>query len=465
MRLWWLPFTLVPFAWAAGCSSDEKEPGGDATGGSAGAAGAAGGQAGAAGSSAGAAGTAGSAGKPDDGPAPELDCGTPSFAAGTGLRRHPYLQSVTRTSTRVAWTSTTGGEGKVRFATSPDGPWTEVVASTRMFPTSETEDTEDYTAYDATLDGLTSNGVYCYEIVEDGTTLASGLKFYTAWQGDTRPVRILAFGDSGNASDEQKALRDVMLGHEFDVFLHLGDMAYGDGTFVEFEERVFDIYKDLMHRVPSFPAPGNHEYKTSSAQPYLDVYYLFEQALKDTDQERYYSFDYGDVHFVSIDSNDPMTVALLDELVGGSKTDTIADWLRDDLASSDATWKIAYFHHPPFSSSERSPNIPLRLGLLPILEEGGVDVVLCGHDHHYERTVPIKGEEAVPEGDPSGIPYFVIGSGGAGLRTATGDWWTAAVNDQKHIFLSLSIEGCEAKGEGITLDGEVFDAFTLNGCD
>lgn len=413
--------------------------------------------------------TAGDAGPPPEqdagapAAAPSAGCGAPSFPEGTGLRRHPYLQSVTRTSARVAWTSRTGGAGVVRIASSPDGPWTDFEATAEEFTTARTGDTEDYVAYDATLEGLEPNEAYCYEVLEDGEVLATGLELHTAWDGDARPVRILAFGDSGNASPEQRAVRDAFMEREHDVFLHLGDMAYGDGTFVEFEERVFGIYRDFMHRVPSFPTIGNHEYKTDGGQPYLDVYYLFEQALREQDQERYYSFDYGNVHFVSLDSNGEMLIPIALDTAGRIEDDML-DWLADDLASSDADWKVAFFHHPPYSSSDRGLNDAVINHLVPLLEAGGVDLVLVGHDHHYERTVPLKGGCAAPA-DRGAITYIIAGGGGAGIRDAAGDWFTASFDDEVNSFLTLEIHGCKATGETVDLRGETIDRFTLWGCE
>lgn len=395
-------------------------------------------------------------------PPPTIDCGEAEFPNGTALRRRPYLQSIEGTSARVAWTTTFGGDGVVRWAPGKDGPWTEVTAEAALFETTYTDQDEDYFAFDATLTGLTPGSAYCYEVVESGEVLARGLSFFTAWDDPERAVRVLAFGDSGDFSPEQLALRDQMVGHEFDVFLHLGDMAYGSGTFPEFEERVFGVYEDLLHRVPTYPAPGNHEYKTDRGQPYLDVYYLWEMAWREADQERYYSFDYGDVHFVSLDSNgETLLPAALD--IEDQNPDDMLDWLEADLAASDKPWKVAFFHHPPYTSSERDPNYTVRMGLLPILEEGEVDLVLCGHDHHYERTKAIRdGQETLHEN--GGIYYFVVGSGGAGLRAATGDWWTDAVDDRNHAFLDLTILGCTARGQAIGIDGQVVDEFELQGC-
>ena len=408
---------------------------------------------------------------PDTGPlapAPELDCGTPSFPEGTGLRRWPYLQSVTPTSARVAWTSTTGGRGVVRVAPSPDGPWTEVEASAESFPTARTDDSEDYVAFDATLAELEPSSAYCYEVVEDGTVLASNLTLRTGWVGagaeeGRRPLRILAFGDSGSGNDDQRALRDVFIEEEFDLFLQLGDIAYGDGTFVELEQNNFAIYRDFLHRVPSWPTIGNHDDKTDRAQPYRDVYYLPEMALREEDQERYYSFDQGNVHFVSIDTNDATLIPIAID-IRDTVTDDMLDWLADDLAASDAEWKIVFFHHPPYTSSSRDPNGVVRQQVVPLLEAGGVDLVLAGHDHHYERTLPMQGG-CVAQPDDTGITYIIAGAGGAGLRgDVTPQFWHAASDDTVHSYVRLTIHGCVARGEAVSAEGEVLDSFELGGC-
>ncbi|MFT5434816.1 MAG: 3',5'-cyclic AMP phosphodiesterase CpdA, partial [Myxococcota bacterium] len=127
-------------------------------------------------------------------------------------------------------------------------------------------------------------------------------------------------------------------------------------------------------------------------------------------------------------------------------------------------WKIVFFHHPPYSSSERDPNYLVIDNLLPILEEGGVDLVLSGHDHHTERTKPIW-EGKVAEDDPRSLTYIVAGAGGAGLREATGDWWTDMVNFKKHAFVSLTVDGCTLTGKAISSEGETVDTFSLYGCD
>lgn len=409
---------------------------------------------------------------PDAGPAapaPTEDCGEPTFPDDTVLRRWPYLQSVSPTTAKVIWTTTGGGEGSVRIRAAGDTEWTTVVADAELFDTVRTEDEVDYSAYLAELTGLSPSSAYCYEVLEDGETLASNLTLRTGWVGagadeGSRPLRIIAFGDSGNGSPEQAGVRDVFMEDDYDLFLHLGDMAYGDGTFVEFETNMFQVYRDFLHRVPSWPTIGNHEFKTDSGQPYRDVYYLPEQAFREEEQEYYYSFDQGNVHFVSVDSNEARIIPIALDTADRFDDDMI-DWLAADLAASDAEWKIAIFHHPPYSSSSRSPNGTVRAQILPVLEAGGVDLVLVGHDHHYERTHPMLGGCIAP--DPvSGITYVVAGAGGAGLRgDVTDQWWAASSNDERHSFFRMTIHGCALRGEAVTIDGDIIDQITLDGCD
>jgi len=404
---------------------------------------------------------------PDPGtpePPPELDCGTPEIVDATALRRWPYLESATQTSVRVAWTtSTSGGVGTVRFAADPAGPFTAVEATAELFDTARTEMPADYVAYDATLSGLEPNTAYCYEIVEDGVVLARNLRFDTAWTGAERPVRMLVLGDSGSGSADQMRVRDAFIGQAFDLFIHVGDMAYGSGRFDEFEANFFEPYQALMHRVPVFPAIGNHEYKTDSGQPYRDVYHTLENIPRAEDRELYYSFDYGNIHFISLDSNSESLVPIYVD-VNGRVTDDMFDWMVEDLASSEADWNIVFTHHPFFSSSERGIRTLNVERFRSVLEQAGVDLILAGHDHHYERSVPLRG--GCTDVEPTGVTEIIAGGAGAGLRTVAFDrWHTAGIYNEDYSYLTLEVHGCRLRGQALNPSNEVVDTFELYGCD
>lgn len=405
---------------------------------------------------------------PDPGPAtlpPTLDCGVPEIVAGTGLWRWPYLESATQTSVRIAWTSRTTGAGLVRYRAYPTDPFIEVTASSEMFTTTRTEQEEDYLANDATITGLTPGSAYCYEIVEDGVVLARNLRFDTAWNGTDRPVRMLVLGDSGNGSVEQAAVRDAFMTSEYDVFIHVGDMAYGDGRFTELEANFFDYYQDLMHRVPVFPTIGNHEYKTDLGTPYRDVYHNLEPAdVREQDRELYYSFDYGNIHFTSLDSNDATVLPIYLD-INDVYTDDMFDWMINDISSSDAEWKIVFMHHPFYSSSDRGIRWPAIERFRTILEELGVDLILVGHDHHYERSHPLTA--GCTDVEPRGITEIIAGGSGAGIRPIEDyeTWHSANVYNGDNTYLSLEVHGCRLRGEALNTANEVIDSFELYGCD
>lgn len=386
--------------------------------------------------------------------------GGPWFREGAGLRRRPYLQNVTTTVARIMWTSTALGPGSVRLRARGDSRTLTVNAAYELFPKERTGDTEDYGSYVATVRGLTPDTDYDYEVWGDRTLLATGLSLHTAWTRADKPLRILAFGDSGTGSAAQYAVRDQFMRRRYDAFFHLGDIAYPSGSYDQFEAYFFSVYRDLLQAVPVYPVIGNHEYLTLGGQPFVDVYHLPATALRPEDDERYYSFDLGDVHVVALDSNPQMLWRVSDQV-----DDDMVDWLRADLAASRATWKLALFHHPIYSSGPHGGELLARQTLVEVLEDGGVDLVLNGHDHDYERTHPVWRGAQVPPEDKRAITYVVAGAGGGALYAANGDWFTQVVDAKSYSFLDLTIEGCFATGNAITADGQVIDAFTIDGCE
>ena len=177
-----------------------------------------------------------------------------------------------------------------------------------------------------------------------------------------------------------------------DVLLMLGDNVYETGTDVEYTTRHFNVYRDLLRQTVSWPTIGNHDTAGSSSPsstiPYYQSFSLpmsGEAGGVASGTEDYYSFDYGEIHFICLDS---MTSSR-------SATGPMATWLRQDLANTLQKWVIAYWHHPPYSKGHDSDTdtiaIEMRSNIVPVLEEYGVDLVLLGHSHAYERSYLIDG--------------------------------------------------------------------------
>jgi predicted MPP superfamily phosphohydrolase len=210
--------------------------------------------------------------------------------------------------------------------------------------------------------------------------------------------------------------------------VHVGDIAYEEGSLAQFEESFFGAYGPLLRHFPVFPVAGNHEYRTDDAAPYCQVFDL-------PNNERWYSYEWGDVHFVGIDT----------ERVGEEQL----AWLEDDLAAAEAPWKIAYLHRPLYSSSNHGSDMDLRAELAPLFERRGVSLVLQGHDHDYERSKP-----------QDGVVYVVSGGGGRGTYGAGTSDFTAFSVGVIH-FLYIEVQRDVLALHAIDATGREFDSLVL----
>ncbi|MFB3738350.1 MAG: metallophosphoesterase [Candidatus Velamenicoccus archaeovorus] len=176
--------------------------------------------------------------------------------------------------------------------------------------------------------------------------------------------------------------------------LTLGDNQYPDGALADFESS----YDPTWGRFTSItrPVPGNHDYHIAGADGYFD--YFGPRAHRS--HGGYYSYDLGDWHLVAVNSGT------------GAISDRQLRWVRRDLRRSQARCELAYWHHPRWSSGSQHGSDEDMAALWRVLFRAGVDVVLNGHEHDYERFAPLTptGRRA----PRTGIREFVVGTGGAG---------------------------------------------------
>jgi acid phosphatase type 7 len=215
---------------------------------------------------------------------------------------------------------------------------------------------------------------------------------------DGRPVVVAAgdIGDCAREGDEETArLVDGIEG----TVLTLGDNAYESGTSADFAECYDPTWGQFKAR--TLPSPGNHEYETAHASGYFDY---FGRAAGDPDKG-YYSYDLGSWHIVALNSN------CGEGVIRCGPGSPQGRWLEEDLAANDEeACTLAYFHHPLFTSGAYRPGIEWVGRLWEILYAGGVDVVLNGHDHNYQRFAPQDPGGRTDNED--GIRQFVVGTGG-----------------------------------------------------
>lgn len=389
-----------------------------------------------------------------------VGCAWPSARAAPAADpiRGPYLQRMTPTSVTVVWTTAATATGSVHFST--DLSYSQVVSVTaRIVDVAATPPYDHYTVHSAGIGGLATATLYHYQIFSGDQNLlpTQDLTFRTAPDpAASVPFTFQVIGDSGTGSTAQQNVRDRMMEHPADLILHAGDIAYSSGTYDQFEQYVFAIYAPLFDHIPFFPVAGNHDYRTDHAAPYLDLFDLPDNAWRAGDQERYFSFDWGDVHFVAVDTEDPLIQ------VSGSATDDMADWLAADLAATDRFWKIVYLHKPPYSGGAHGGNSTVRNVIVPILEQQGVDLVFAGHEHNYERTYPILNDQVSTVAD-GGVVHIVAGGSGASLRAVTPGWWTAYA-ESVYEFVRADVDGCQIRLRAIGVTGNVVDDYTLDRC-
>ena len=309
------------------------------------------------------------------------------------------------------------------------------------------------------LTDLRPNTPYVYKICLDGRDMLPqrALSFQTGpVVGSNVPFTFIAMGDFGNGSPGQRQLSDQLRRDSFQFILTVGDNSQGDGTYLQYDETVFQIYQDIFGKVGLFTAMGNHDYPTDNGAPYLSLFDPPQNALRDQDMGRYYSFDYGNAHFVVVDSNLPLDV---DDVIAD---DDMFDWLRHDLSQTAQPWKIVSCHHPPYNTGDHGSDKRVRAKLIPIFEEFGIDLVLSGHQHNYQRSKPLRGGQ-VTTLEQGGIVYIISGAGAA-AKHAVGDvdWLAASVGSVTHgLYNRITVSGDHLRIEAIDHEGQIQDACTL----
>jgi hypothetical protein len=310
------------------------------------------------------------------------------------------------------------------------------------------------------LAGLLPATAIEYEVFA-GETSAGVHEFQTAPAvGSADPVRVLLFGDSGWGSEEQVQLSRRMERLDWDLSIHVGDIAYYDGSEVDFTERHFKVYRRMLAEVPLFPSVGNHDVRADDGASY-DRAFDWPNV---TSGARWYSFHWGTVLFVVLD-----TSSRTDEVAGlWSGRGPQFAWLENTLRAANedpsVDWIVVYGHHPPYSHavgiSGHGQNRDLRRSLTPLFERYGVDLMAAGHDHHYERLHAIRDGRPVPDG--CGPVYVVQGAGGASRYArdvASSEF--LAYGSRDFSFTELIFDGDRIRGRTIGTDGEVMDAFSL----
>ncbi|MDH3308869.1 MAG: metallophosphoesterase family protein, partial [Acidimicrobiia bacterium] len=313
------------------------------------------------------------------------------------LARQAYLQSGSATGVTVRWRTDIATDSEVRYGTQLG-----MLNSNVQLAALTTEHVVELT-------GLSADTPYYYSFGGIANPMAGDDPdhfFVTApTTGTAKPTRVWIIGDPGKGSTGQLDVRDAyetFTGATLtDLWLMLGDNAYESGTDAEYQTKLFDVYTALLRKSVLWPTLGNHDALTSDSPTQTGPYYAnftlptaAEAGGVASGTEAYYSFDYGNIHFVVLNSSDSPRTA-------GS---AMLTWLAADLAATTQDWIIAVWHHPAYSKGSHDSDaevelIEMRENVIPILDSHGVDLTFTGHSHSYERSFLIDGVYATPTPD------------------------------------------------------------------
>ena len=315
-------------------------------------------------------------------------------AGSPTIIRGPYLQRTTDNGVVIMWRTDVECESRVHFGINRDNLSLVYHSSGPV------------TEHTARIIGMDPKTIYYYEIRDEDRLIGGGTQnhyFMTAPEkGSKMPTRIWVLGDIGWPTEELRQVRDEYYdytnGRHTDLCLLLGDIAYSHGRDREYQAPLFDMFRDLVCCTPTWPTYGNHDSycntcdSTRDTGPYFDIFKVPNSGQAGgvpSYSKAYYSFDYGNIHFISLNSTDWQGSQML-------------EWLYADLSKSEPTWTIVFWHHPAYSRGAYDSDVSSELALMrtevmPILERYGVDLILTGHNHCYERSYLINGHHGTAD--------------------------------------------------------------------
>lgn len=362
-----------------------------------------------------------------------LGLGDPATAIE--VTRGPVLQSLTETSVVLTWRTNTRSDAVVEFGKTATLERIACDATRRKH-------------HSVTLHHLDPSSEYNYRIRGNGKILAPTSTFRTANPETETTFSFGVIGDPGRGNQiqyDEAALLDAL---KTRFVLMPGDIVTPHGEWENYDPQIFTPYSSLMPKIPFWPALGNHDYETDNGAPFLDAFTLPTNNPAET--ERYYSFDYGNAHFIVLDGDSP-------HYPGSPQY----RWVVNELTHHRREWNFVICHYPPYSSSIYGPEVTgfaVRRNLGPVFEAFGVDVYFSGHKHHYERFYPIFNEQIDEE---RGVRYVVTGGGGASLSQVFGSDLTAYFESVHHI-VHLTVDDDIVDVQMIRADGTLGDSFTAS---
>ena len=397
-----------------------------------------------------------------------------SYGSYQFVPRQPYLVLQTQNAVTVKWQSKKEEVGRVAY-----GLTQESMTNVRLENTTSKK-------HSLTITNLKECTKYFYRVAASSLVIDNeGRSFKTLCEKKEKQ-RLWVIGDSGQAGKNQQEVYHQMLeyiNHDFnklDMWVLLGDNAYSSGTQKQYNKKLFKPFIELVKRYVPWAAPGNHDMRRWAFYDVWDFPTNAESGGVASHNEEFYSVEDGNLHLVMLDS----------ETVSRSKTSEMAEWLKKDLSANTKPWVVIVFHTPPYTDGgHKSDNIfdsrgrltDMRENFVPIFDKYGVDLVLSGHSHGYERSKLIvnhlgksdtftaqnilqdsKSEytKSTTEKENSGTIYQVCGSSSK-LDGASYNHPALPFSMAEMGSLIIEITPTTLTSKFLTIDGKIADKFTI----
>ena len=356
--------------------------------------------------------------------------------------RGPFVQNVSSNRAQVIWKTPVPADTKLEFGTTS-------VLENALF------DTNLVTTHVVTLTNLSPDSVVFYRATssEGNQAIAGAIESFHTLK-TSGAVSFVVFGDSGAGSLGQFQIADVIRHAAPDLVLHVGDIIYQAFDIRRADMKCLSVYQPHMKSTPYFFAFGNHDLYLGDSH-FLETFYLPTNSVTGT--EHFYSFDHGDVHFCALFVPQRAQNSLFPDYYLGDGTAQYR-WLTNDLATTTKPWKILFFHIPVNNCGLHRfdwyngayDRLELQRLLLPIARQYGVQLILNGHDHNFQRFAPMNGVHTVVTGGGGSLLYPFIER-----DPANAQFWSV------HHCTKITVNGNTLRLEALDTNGVVFDGMTI----
>ncbi|MDR3149970.1 MAG: metallophosphoesterase family protein, partial [Oscillospiraceae bacterium] len=314
--------------------------------------------------------------------------------------------------------------------------------------------------YEATATGLSPNTAYRYRVVSGGG--AGAWKKFTTAPQRSESFSFLYFGDIQVVSN---------MAAELSAWSALAQTAYNSNPGAAFGMIGGDIVESgldsanwsaflnaaepVFSQIPLMPVNGNHESNHPGGKPlaYTDVFALPKNGPAGFEEE-FYSFNYGDAHITVVNTH----VYSGEQGLSGADYDAIKEWIREDIASSRAKWKMVALHHPVYAVANDGVSALVLQNWAPVFEETGVDVVFEGHQHVYARSMPLYQGQVDYE---NGIVYIMGVSGSKFYSTANENLMARVIYNQS-CYQAVEADGDTLSISTYSASGALLDSISLS---